>query len=399
MKRALFIVLFCASAQADTSHWAFQPLRPVEPPPGASSIDAFLEKMRAEQGLKPAPEADRQTLIRRLTFDLTGLPPTPADVDAFVNDASPDAWPKLVDRLLASPHYGERWGRHWLDLVRYADSNGVDENYNHPNAWRYRDYVVNAFNADKPYNRFLTEQIAGDLMPGADEEERRERLIATGMLTFGPKMLAEQDPEKLRMSIVDEQMDVLTLTTMGLSIGCARCHDHKFDPISIRDYYAMAGIFRGTEIVEKKTADTVIVYDAPLPGAETERIKQEHADKLARIEEDIAQLNEQPEAGDSEPRLKKLRKDLEDLKKAGPKLPRAMSVKSDQARDLPVHIRGSHLDLDKDPVPRGFPTFLDHLFKGPAVSDKQSGRLELARWMTDTKNPLPARVMVNRIWQ
>ncbi|MBX9695016.1 MAG: DUF1549 domain-containing protein, partial [Cyanobacteria bacterium] len=212
-----------------------------------SPIDAFILSALDSKGLTPARPADRRTLIRRATYDLTGLPPTPAEVDAFLNDESPDAYAKLIDRLLASPRYGERWGRHWLDVARYADSNGLDENLVYKNAFRYRDYVINAFNQDKPFNQFLTEQLAGDLLPATDNLKLQfERWTATGFLSLGAKMLAEDDPMKMQMDIIDEQLDTTAKAFMGLTVGCARCHDHKFDPIPTRDYYAMAGIFKST---------------------------------------------------------------------------------------------------------------------------------------------------------
>ncbi len=234
--------------------WAF---RPVTDPPipdvrqwqwVQSPIDAFVLKRLEQAGVDPAPAADRRTLIRRLSLNLTGLPPTVAEVDAFVNDQSVAATEKLIDRLIASPHYGVRWGRHWLDVARYADSNGLDENLAFGNAWRYRDYVVNAFNHDKAYNRFVQEQIAGDLMPGANQET----CTATGFLSLGAKVLAEPDVEKLVMDTIDEQIDTLGKAFMGLSLGCARCHDHKFDPLTQRDYYALAAIFKGTRTFSKE---------------------------------------------------------------------------------------------------------------------------------------------------
>jgi hypothetical protein len=201
-------------------------------------------------GLSPAPPADRRTLIRRVTFDLLGLPPTPEEVAAFVADESPDALLRLVDRLLASPHYGERWGRRWLDVARYADSNGLDENLAYASAFRYRDYVVAAYNADKPYDAFVREQIAGDLLPHADDAELFEHLTATGFLSLGGKMLAEDDPVKMQMDIIDEQIDTAGRAFLGLTLGCARCHHHKFDPVSTQDYYALAGIFKSTRTME-----------------------------------------------------------------------------------------------------------------------------------------------------
>ncbi len=239
------------------AHWAFVvPADPGVPQVGdpdwvRTPIDAFvLSKLQAE-GLRPAPPADRRTLIRRAYFDLIGLPPRPEEIDAFLEDDSPGALSRVVDRLLSSPRYGERWGRHWLDVARYSDSNGVDENLVYKNAFRYRDYVIDAFNKDKPYHSFIAEQIAGDLLPATDDLETQfERWTATGFLTLGPKMLAEDDPVKMQMDIVDEQLDTTARAFMGLTVGCARCHDHKFDPIPTADYYALAGIFKSSKTME-----------------------------------------------------------------------------------------------------------------------------------------------------
>ena len=239
-----------AAVPSNQPHWAFQRvLKPKVPtiPGSKSPIDAFVRQRLAKVGLVAAPSADRRTLIRRASFDLTGLPPAPDDVDRFLADRSPDAWEKVVDRLLGSPAFGERWGRHWLDVARYADSNGLDENLAHGNAWRYRDWVVRAHNQDVPYDRFVQFQVAGELVPTRNDDERADAITATGFLTLGPKVLAEQDKPKLVMDIVDEQIDVLSKSVLGVTIACARCHDHKFDPISTKDYYALAGIFKSTK--------------------------------------------------------------------------------------------------------------------------------------------------------
>lgn len=235
-------------------------------------LDTYVLAKLEEKGLKPAPPADRRTLIRRATFDLVGLPPTPAEIDAFLADTQPGAFARVVDRLLASPAYGERWGRHWLDVARYADSNGVDENLVYANAWRYRDYVIGAFNADKPMNRFFQEQLAGDLIEGGGDEA----IIATGYLSLGPKMLAEDDPVKQELDIIDEQVDTLGKTFLGLTIGCARCHDHKFDPIPARDYYALAGIFKSTK--------TMLNFKNMAEWQERALAPKEEQEKLATIE-------------------------------------------------------------------------------------------------------------------
>ncbi len=227
--------------------WSFQPLASVGIPDRQSpfiqnSIDRFVLETLEEKQLRPASRADKTTLIRRVTQDLTGLPPTAGEITAFLSDESPNAFERVVERLLSSPHYGVRWGRHWLDVARYADSNGLDENIGFGNAWRYRDYVVQSFNDDKPYDQFLIEQLAGDLVPGANQET----LTATGFLQLGPKVLAEPDVEKLQWDVIDEQLDTMGKTFLGMTFGCARCHDHKFDPIKQTDYYGLAAIFKGT---------------------------------------------------------------------------------------------------------------------------------------------------------
>ncbi|MCX6368656.1 MAG: DUF1549 domain-containing protein [Armatimonadetes bacterium] len=261
--------------------WAFVPPKtPALPKVKArwwaqNPLDTFVLAKLESQGLKPAPPADRRTLIRRATFDLTGLPPTPQEIDAFLADAKPGAFERVVDRLLASPAYGERWGRHWLDVARYADSNGVDENLVYANAWRYRDWVINSVNADKPIDRFIQEQLAGDLIPGAGDSG----IIATGYLALGPKMLAEDDPVKQELDIIDEQVDTLGKTFIGLTIGCARCHDHKFDPIPARDYYALAGIFKSTK--------TMLNFKNMADWNERPLASKEDQDKLAAIEAQI----------------------------------------------------------------------------------------------------------------
>jgi len=245
-------------APAAGNHWSFRPVASVKPPairsgqsPILNDIDAFLAARLSEKGLTPTKPANRRTLIRRVTFDLTGLPPTPEEVEAFVEDRSLNAYEKLIDRLLASPAYGERWGRHWLDLVRYCDSfdsRGVGGAEDCADAWRYRDWVVRALNADMPYDRFIRMQIAGDVLP-LPESERAQGIIATGMLAIGNWGGGDADKEKLLTDIVDDQIDVVGRSIMGLTLACARCHDHKFDPITTRDYYALGGIFFSTHIL------------------------------------------------------------------------------------------------------------------------------------------------------
>jgi|GEM_PF-5213447 len=212
-----------------------------------SEIDRFVLAKQEEKNLKPVADADKRTLVRRVYYDLIGLPPTPEQVEAFVKDKSSNAFEKLVDQLLASSHFGEQWGRAWLDVARYGESTGLDRNLNYPYAWKYRDYVIASFNADKPYDRFIHEQVAGDLLPSKDQAERDQLLIATGFLAIGPKGLNETRPKYSKFQVVDDQIDVTTRGFLGLTVSCARCHDHKFDPIPTRDYHALAGIFSSTD--------------------------------------------------------------------------------------------------------------------------------------------------------
>ena len=280
--------------QTAREFWAFQ-LPEAHRPPAVkdtawpqTEIDAFVLARLEEAGLKPSPDADRLTWLRRVTYDLTGLPPTPEDAKAFLADKSPQAWSKVVDRLLASEQFGVHWGRHWLDVARYADSNGSDFNATFFNAWRYRNYVIDAFNHDKPYDEFVREQIAGDVIPYSSDEQRAEQLIATTFINIGPKMLSERDKEKLVMDVVDEQIDSLGKAFLGMTIGCARCHDHKFDPIPTADYYALAGIFKSTITLEGESQQYVSAWkETPLP------ISPEHAEALAAHNQVVDQLKGQ----------------------------------------------------------------------------------------------------------
>ena len=403
--------------------WAFQPPVKASVPIVRDAlwprnvVDRFILAGLEAKGLKPAPPADKRTLIRRATFDLLGLPPTVAEVEAFLADDSPAAYTAVIERLLASPHYGERWGRHWLDVVRYADSNGLDENIAFGNAWRYRDYVAAAFNRDKPYDQFLREQIAGDLLPPVDDMEvRHERLIATAFLSLGPKVLAEVDERKMEMDIIDEQVDTLGRALLGLTLGCARCHDHKFDPISTEDYYAVAGIFKSTRTMEhfKKIArwnenDIAVPADLARKAAHEQRV----AEKSAAVDGFIKQANarlqasqpgaalpEKPESqysDEDKARLKQLRDELAAAGKEAPVMPTALGVGEGAIADLPVHIRGNHLTLG-NVVPRGVPRILAGS-QPPAIEPNHSGRLELAEWLVRKDHPLTSRVMINRLWR
>ena len=255
--------------QGQRNFWSFRAIKdPAITAP--SPIDAFILAKLDEKKLKPARPASKLALIRRATFDLTGLPPTEPEIDAFLADNSPNAFATVVDRLLVSPRYGEKWGRHWLDVARYADSTGADEDHRYPYAWRYRDYVIDAFNRDLPYNRFVMEQIAGDLMPAPDGKEVNVNgIIATGFLSLGPRLIAEQDKPKMLYDFIDEQIDTTTRGILGLTVACARCHDHKFDPIATADYYSLAAIFANTKSFSKIGKGGVSeIYYAPLAPAD-----------------------------------------------------------------------------------------------------------------------------------
>ena len=285
---------------AEKQFWAFRtPQKSLIPPVvdvngwARTPVDHFILEQLESRQLRPNHTAEKRTLIRRATLALIGLPPTPDEVRAFLADESPTAFESVVERLLSSPRYGERWGRHWLDVVRYADSNGLDENLAFGNAWRYRDYVIEAFNADRPYDDFLREQLAGDLLPpAANEDIQLRRIIATGFLSLGAKMLAEDDPVKMEMDIIDEQLDTLGKAVLGMTIGCARCHDHKFDPISTHDYYALAGIFKST-----KTMDNfgVVARWQERPVASPDDVAERDRQKTAAeaIQADIVQRMQQ----------------------------------------------------------------------------------------------------------
>ncbi|XZE53477.1 PSD1 and planctomycete cytochrome C domain-containing protein [Planctomycetaceae bacterium SH139] len=411
-------------AELAAKHWAFQSVERPDVPVVQrrdwviNPIDRFVLANLEARDWAPAPPADPRTLVRRVTFDLTGLPPTPAEIEAYLRDQRPQRYALLVDRLLASPAYGERWARHWLDCVRYADSNGADENHAMPNAWRYRDWVIAAFNQDLPYDAFLTHQLAGDLLPVPEDEVAAGQLLtATGMLVIGPKMLAEQDKAKMRIDIVDEQIDTVTRSVLGLTVACARCHDHKFDPLPTEDYYALAGIFSSTRTM----ADEAFVsnwLERPLPSAEIDRQIVQHAAKLSKVKAQQTELVEQANQRvmeskqltelpadvaqhydtETKSRLEALGKELELLENSKPKHATAMAVEEAKPIDIPVHIRGNHLRTAQQPTPRGAPSCLQLDTRCDAIPADSSGRLQLAQWLTAPAHPLTARVMVNRIW-
>lgn len=293
--------------------WAFQLPEPRHVPEVRDAawprdpLDHFiLARLEAKQ-LRPAPPAAPNVWLRRVTYDLTGLPPTPEELAAFERDAAPDARARVVDRLLASPQFGVHWGRHWLDVARYADSNGGDFNATFFNAWRYRNYVIEAFNRDKPFDQFIREQIAGDLLPASSDAERADQLVATTFLMIGPKMLSERNKEKLTMDVVDEQIDTVGKAFLGLTLGCARCHDHKFDPISTEEYYALAGIFRSTVTLEGESQKYVSTWvGTPLPmSPELERRIEQAEARKTQLESELAAAEKKLKAAQG--RLAKLR--------------------------------------------------------------------------------------------
>ncbi|MBI5771496.1 MAG: DUF1553 domain-containing protein [Verrucomicrobia bacterium] len=278
--------------------WSFLPLADPPIPPDAgdwprTAVDRFVAAGWRSKGLRPAPDASRTALLRRVTFDLTGLPPSTEALEAFARDPRPTsaAFTAVVDELLASPQFGERWGRHWLDVARFAESSGGGRTLLFKDAWRYRDYVVDAVNRDMPFDRFIREQIAGDLLPAADAEARRRQLTATAFLALGPTNYEEQNKDQLRMDIVDEQIDTIGKAFLGLTLGCARCHDHKFDPVPTRDYYALAGILRGTHTLENYTDNVAKWVDAELPmEPDAEAAITAHRREVAGLEKKIATL-------------------------------------------------------------------------------------------------------------
>jgi len=280
--------------EAEKKFWAFQPLqKPAVPATKDSAwvktpVDSFILAKLEEKGLHPAGPADKLTLLRRVTFDLTGLPPTEDEIKNFLADRSPKSYENVVNRLLASPRYGEQWGRHWLDIARYADSTGNDEDHRYPYAWRYRDYVIEAFNKDLPYDQFVREQVAGDLLP-ADKpgEINRRGTVATGFLALGPKALAQKDRTKMFYDVYDEQVDVVSRAFMGVTLACARCHDHKFDPLLTKDYYSMISIFANTRDFASKGSKLLFRPLVPKEDYDRYTAHQETVDRKSLEIEDV----------------------------------------------------------------------------------------------------------------
>lgn len=441
--------------EAGRQFWAYQPLSRTPPSATATmnwsaasidrtAIDRFVEVKLQEQGLTPVDDASPEVLVRRLYFTLTGLPPSPEDLQTWASmlrvasDANRQAAvAQLVDELLASDCYGERWGRHWLDVARFAESTGGDHNNIYQHAWRYRDYVIDAFNDDKPFDQFIREQIAGDLLPIDSEEEWANNVIATGFLAIGVKSVGEEDQQRFFADLVDEQIDTTTRAFLATTVACARCHDHKFDPIPQADYYALAGIFRSTEThygllkAQARQATTLIDLTGMGPSAGTPELNAEEYAALVKQRDDAAQAIEDAmkkiRAGENVFRglLRKYRSDRDETEAALQAYsdrgqPRVFAMGT-QDRDaaLPTRllIRGE-LDKPAQFVDRGVlqvlsppkkqtltaltkdASFRQHRTPGlPSLTHhSQSGRLELAEWIVSPENPLTARVIANRVW-
>ena len=412
----------------ERQHWAFQALRKSAPPEvrgdqlSMSNIDRFIIHEKHKRGLESVSMADQGSLLRRVSFDLLGLPPSRELVNSFRADVSPQAYEKIVDYMLASPRFGERWGRHWLDVARFADSVGSTKNMLMRQAWRYRDYVIDSFNIDKPYDQFVREQVAGDLLPASSASERNEKVIATGFLTMGARSLAEQDPKILGSDEVAEQIDTLGRAFLGLSLSCSRCHDHKFAPISTKEFYALAGIFQSTQLLSgfgrlgemraTRTRNDLLhcVETSPnrLQAFTRDRVKFQQQFECLTQKLDHLTLRKR-EIEDAEPfdkqeleavfaQQRKIREEWAKINGHFSKNYRlAMGV-----ADAPNPV-DARLEMGGDPyqmaglIPRGF---LKALHDHPDLTHiRGSGRLELAKWLTESANPLLARVAVNRIWR
>jgi mono/diheme cytochrome c family protein len=382
--------------------WAFQPIKEYAVPTEAidsswtkTAIDAFILERLREKGLKPAPPADRITLLRRLSYDLTGLPPTPDEIDAFVNDPAADAYERVIERLLASPRYGEQWARHWLDVVRYADTAGFSNDYERPNAWRYRDYVVRAFNQDKPYDRFVMEQLAGDELAPDDPEA----LIAVGYLRMGPwEHTGMSVAAVTRQMFLDDVTNAVGTTFLALPLSCCRCHDHKFDPLPTRDYYRVQAVFAPAQFDERTvpfvtSENTAGFKEAAAQVAERVRINEER----------LKALGPKAAMGEKEELRRAYRKRVEYYKLEAKRYqPLAFSIASQGTPEVYVLAGGSLGSPGQKVLPGALSAVHgnNNSFASDAIPQGEKGRrLAFARWLASEKNPLTARVMVNRIWQ
>lgn len=415
-------------------HWAWQPLSSVKPPELSADqplsnwvrtdVDRFIASKLNENQLRPVDDSSKAVLLRRLSYDLTGLPPTSDELLSFALDESEQAVETVVDRLLASKAFGERWGRHWLDVARYGESTGSARNLPYPHAWRYRDYCIESFNNDKPFDQFLQEQIAGDLLPANSVAQKREQLTATGFLALGVKDVNQRFKVRYDMDNVDEQIDTVSRSVLALTASCARCHDHKFDPISTHDYYALAGIFTSTELCDalrNQMGGGGLAYYVPArlialsdqvanqPEAELQKeidAKKAEADEarqaFTKIRDSVKQAERGPEHAKrlqaARQRMQKKQAELVALTDPAKRGPVALGVRdATKPGDTEIRIRGEAEKLGPV-VPRGFLSVLDRV-NAPPIPSGRSGRAELAAWLTDRSNPLTPRVAVNRIWQ
>ena len=386
-------------------YWAFQTPRRGAPPDvkdiswPRGAIDQFILSKIELKGLALVADAEKTALIRRATIDLIGMPPSPAEIEEFLADESAAAFRKVVDRLLESSHFGERWGRHWLDLARYGETVGRTRNAPYPLAWRYRDYVIDSFNQDKPYDRFVAEQIAGDLLPYQNLDQRREHQVATGFLAMGAHDLNEPDAKQFSADVADEMINVTTRTFMGLTVGCARCHDHKFDPIPQTDYYAMAGLFNSTDlragVRRRPRFNAVFFLKEKLVTLDGLAAYRADADMGARLDQLFEQAVKAEEDRDRD-LTRKLAREMSELP-----IPENLAMGVAEA-GTPVN---TSLNIGGDPhelgpeVQRGFVQVLYQPDADlPKIPAQASGRLQLAQWLTRKDNPLTARVFVNRTW-
>ena len=429
MKRLLLFICLatvCKAQEAAKSRdfWSFQPPRKVAPPVvkdaawPLNDVDRFILAELEKNDLKPAQAADARTLVRRLFFTLCGLPPSAEFVEHWNLEIGPDlnqkAIASLVDALLKSPRFGEHWGQHWLDVARFAESTGGDANGIHPHAWRYRDYVIDSLNADKPFDQMIREQIAGDLLPIGSDREWAQNLVATGFLAVGQKLVGEVEDRKFFADLVDEQIDATTRAFLGLTVSCARCHDHKTDPIPQTDYYALAAIFRNTEthygLIKAQSRQFSTLLDATglglpagrevLPAAELAKLRADRDAADQKMDDVMKTIR----GGDGVTRamLRRSRTQRDETEAAlqsydanGNPLTLVMGV---QDRDAPIETRLLERgELDK-PGALVKPGFLSVLPSQPLRLSQGSGRLQLAAWIASPQNPLTSRVIANRVW-
>jgi hypothetical protein len=420
-KAAVPLTSYKVDMEEAKKFWSFQPVhKPVVPDvqnaqAAPTPIDRFLQAKREEQGLPVSPPADKVTLLRRVTYDLTGLPPTPEELDAFIKDESPSAFSKQVDRLLASPAYGERWGRHWLDVAHYSDTAGDSADYPVVEAYKYRDWVIRAFNEDKPYDQFVREQLAGDLMQSENEKQRCDRIVATGYIALARRFAV--NPEKLMHLTIEDTLDTVGRSLFGLSISCARCHDHKFDPIPTSDYYSLYGFFSSSRFPFAGSEENRRPHDLVplLPQAEAQTRIAAISQKLKDLDEAFKSAERERKKFEKSPgegltpeqqknRLNELRKLENEARKAHTDYFReswnswdkAFAMADEKGEDAKIQRRGEP-SQPGEVAPRKNLT----IFGGQTLpaGTTGSGRLQLAQWLTDASNPLLARVMANRIWQ